>query len=60
MRCYDDLMASSEQHEAENFMYLAAIGVLPEGRGKGNASKMMNPVLEYCKKNDLQAYLETG
>lgn len=42
------------------FCYLYLIGVLPEGQGKGLASKLMNPVLEDCKLNNKSVFLETA
>jgi len=42
------------------YFYLGMVGVLPEARGKGLASKLMNPILDYCKINNLPAYLETA
>jgi GNAT superfamily N-acetyltransferase len=44
----------------KQFCYLYLIGVLPEGQGKGLASKLMNPVLEYCKLNNIPVFLETA
>jgi ribosomal protein S18 acetylase RimI-like enzyme len=44
----------------QKFYYLLAIGVLPEGRGKGLASKLMDPVLENCRANKIPVFLETA
>jgi GNAT superfamily N-acetyltransferase len=44
----------------QKFRYLLAIGVLPEGRGKGLASRLMNPVLKYCRENKIPVFLETA
>jgi GNAT superfamily N-acetyltransferase len=42
------------------YFYLGMVGVLPEARGKGLASKLMNPLLNYCKINNIPAFLETA
>lgn len=42
------------------YFYLCMIGVLHEGRGKGLASQLMDPVLNHCKNNSIPAFLETG
>lgn len=42
------------------YYYLYMIGVLPEGQGKGLASKLMNPLLEHCKKEQIPVFLETA
>jgi GNAT superfamily N-acetyltransferase len=47
-------------HPPEDFLYLWFIGVLPEGRGKGVASQLLDPVLEECKKQCLPVYLQTA
>lgn len=44
----------------QQFCYLYLIGVLPEGQGKGLASKLMNPVLEKCRLNNIPVFLETA
>lgn len=47
-------------HPADDFLYLWFIGVLPEGQGKGNASELLDPVLENCEKENLPVYLQTA
>jgi GNAT superfamily N-acetyltransferase len=42
------------------FCYLYLIGVVPEGQGKGIASKLMNPVLDECRLNNIPVFLETA
>lgn len=42
------------------FYYLLMIGVLPEGRGLGIASKLMNPILEHGKSKNIPIFLETA
>jgi GNAT superfamily N-acetyltransferase len=44
----------------QGFCYLYLIGVLPEGQGKGLASKLMNPVLDHCRGNQIPVFLETA
>jgi GNAT superfamily N-acetyltransferase len=52
----------SHKHFPANqpYCYLYMIGVLPEGQGKGLASKLMNPVIDYCNKAQIPVYLETA
>lgn len=42
------------------YVYLFMIGVSPQARGKGLASKLMDPVLEHCNLNNIPVYLETS
>jgi ribosomal protein S18 acetylase RimI-like enzyme len=42
------------------YCYLATIAVLPKAQGKGLASRLMNPVLELCRKKDIPVFLETA
>jgi GNAT superfamily N-acetyltransferase len=44
----------------QRFCYLYTIGVLPETQGKGLSSKLMNPVIEACKKLSWPLFLETA
>lgn len=52
----------SHNHFANHpkYFYLLTIGVLPEGQGKGLASMLMNPVLEYCSDSNIPIFLETA
>lgn len=42
------------------YVYLVNLAVLPEARGKGLASKLMNPIIEHCTKENISIYLETS
>lgn len=44
----------------DKFYHLYLIGVLPECQGKGYASRLMNPMLDYMDKNSIPVYLETA
>ncbi len=45
---------------SQDYLYLANIAVLPEAQGKGKGSLLLNPVLDYCAKNELPVFLETA
>ena len=46
--------------KSKRYCYLYLIGVLPQEQGKGVASVLMNPMLEYCKNMHIPVFLETG
>ncbi|NKB60604.1 MAG: GNAT family N-acetyltransferase [Gammaproteobacteria bacterium] len=60
IRSLKDKEAAENKHTGKKYFYLSAIGVLPQGRGKGLASKLMDPLLEHCKKHNFPVYLETA
>ncbi|MEZ5427118.1 MAG: GNAT family N-acetyltransferase [Pyrinomonadaceae bacterium] len=47
-------------HPPDDYLYLWFIGVLPEGRGRGNASRLLDPILKKCETEDLPVYLQTA
>jgi GNAT superfamily N-acetyltransferase len=55
-------LSVSHKHFPANqeYYYLYMIGVLPNGQGKGLASRLLNPVLENCKQNNIPVFLETA
>lgn len=59
-----ELLASEKytkrQYPKTDFLYLWLIGVLPEGRGKGNASELLDPILLDAERKNLPVYLETA
>jgi ribosomal protein S18 acetylase RimI-like enzyme len=46
------------QHQPYCQLYL--IGVLPEGQGRGLASSLMDPMIEYMKSKNIPMHLETA
>lgn len=44
----------------DDFYYLCMLGVHPQAQGKGLASKLMNPVIDMCRKLQIPVFLETG
>jgi len=42
------------------YRYLACIGVLPQGRGKGLANNLILPILEQSSREDTPVFLETA
>jgi len=42
------------------FVYLMNLAVLPNNRGKGYASELMNPILDHYKSQNISAFLETS
>lgn len=55
-----DLNHSEKVRTAPKFLYLAAVGLLPEYRGQGEASLLLDPGLDFAKKQKIPCYLETG
>ena len=53
-------ISHSHYQNHKKFYYLLTLGVLEEGRGKGLASQLMNPILEYCRDNNIPVFLETA
>jgi GNAT superfamily N-acetyltransferase len=47
-------------HPQGPHFYLAAIGTLPEARGKGGASGLLATRLEVCDREGVEAYLESS
>ncbi len=47
-------------HPDEPCWYLGTMGTLPERRGAGLASAVMQPVLDECDRTSMLAYLETS
>ena len=52
--------SSRQFPKRQKYWYLYTIGVLPEAQGKGLASRLMNPVIEICKKLKTPLFLETA
>jgi ribosomal protein S18 acetylase RimI-like enzyme len=46
-------------HPNEPHWYLPMIGVDPKEQGRGCGTALLSPVLEYCDRNGLPAYLES-
>ncbi|MCJ8312317.1 MAG: GNAT family N-acetyltransferase [Saccharospirillaceae bacterium] len=42
------------------YFYLNMLAVLPDKRGQGVASELINPILEICQTNNVSTYLETS
>ncbi|TFG17190.1 MAG: N-acetyltransferase [Promethearchaeota archaeon] len=61
MRAYDKLCKEKHQEHA-NFphYYLYNLAVHPDHQKKGNASKLLTPILEILDQQDLACYLETS
>lgn len=55
----DKLVHSHYPHEGK-YSQLYLIGVLPESRGKGLASELMNPMIARFNNKSIPVYLETG
>lgn len=47
-------------HPPDDFLYLWFLGVLPESRGKGVASELLDPVLAECGQKGLPVCLQTA
>ncbi len=43
-----------------NYLHLYLLGVLPEGRGKGLSSALLNPILNKCSQKSIPVLLETA
>jgi len=51
---------TKKSHPSCPHMYLFAIGVLPDQRGKGIGSNLMRHMLDRCDNNKIPAYLENS
>jgi ribosomal protein S18 acetylase RimI-like enzyme len=47
-------------HPSEPYWYLGTVGTLPDRRGEGLASAVLQPVLEACDRTSIVACLETS
>jgi len=47
-------------HPKDPHAYLFTIGAVPEGRGKGNAGKLLRAMLDVCDAQSVSAYLENS
>ena len=47
-------------HPKEPHWYLFAVGVVPEARGQGRGTKLLEPVLSRCDEERVPAYLEAS
>jgi ribosomal protein S18 acetylase RimI-like enzyme len=55
------LLGLERKHPAEPpHFYLASVGVMPEGQGRGLGSRLLQPVLEICDRDGIPAYLESS
>lgn len=54
------LSATKNQIPQGKYMYLSCIGVLPEAQGKGFAKKLIMPVLNQAKMENIDVFLETA
>lgn len=48
------------RHPGDRHLYLAVLGVDPDRQGAGIGSALLRPGLEFCDREGLAAYLETG
>lgn len=54
------LAVERRQPAAQDFFYLAALGVSPAAQGRGLGSKLMAPAFELCDTDRVGAYLESS
>jgi ribosomal protein S18 acetylase RimI-like enzyme len=59
-RITDDIQKIHKKLMKEPHWYLANIGVDPDHQGKGNASKLIKPMLERIEKESFPVFLETN
>ncbi|HYI67834.1 MAG TPA: GNAT family N-acetyltransferase [Candidatus Limnocylindrales bacterium] len=64
MREVTNAIAALEERHRHHAMrphfYLSALGVEPDRQGEGIGTKLMEPVLERCRREEVPAYLETA
>lgn len=61
LRCLADHAEIARHHPKDSpFVYLSLVGVLPQGRGRGLASGLMDPVLAHCRAEGIPVHLETA
>jgi len=51
---------NKQTQEHRKYLYLSCIGVLPEAQGKGFAKKLILPMLNQAKEQNLAVFLETA
>ncbi|MFT4049163.1 MAG: GNAT family N-acetyltransferase [Solirubrobacterales bacterium] len=54
------LQTERKQPKAQDFFYLAALGVDPSAQGRGLGSKLLQPALDICDEDRVGAYLESS
>ena len=55
------LLGLERKHPPEpRHFYLASVGVMPDGQGRGLGSRLLEPVLEICDRDGIPAYLESS
>lgn len=61
LQTYEKMAMDIKKEITNNFdWYLYNLSVRPEAQGKGIASKLMRPMLDFCDKEQMVAYLETN
>lgn len=58
---YESYAMNLKKEFTDNYdWYLYNLSIKKDAQGKGMASKLMRPMLEFCDKESMQAYLETN
>jgi ribosomal protein S18 acetylase RimI-like enzyme len=60
LRLLPGLLAVQRRHPVGPYAQLFVLGVEPEARGRGLASKLLRPILSDCDAHGVRAYLETS
>jgi len=55
-----DKLTHDQYPRVDTYCHLYLIGVLPEARGKGLASELINPMIEKMTENSIPMFLETA
>jgi ribosomal protein S18 acetylase RimI-like enzyme len=53
-------LVQKDYPEDKSFLYLWFIGTLPKSQGLGYGTSLLNPILEKCRQDKTEVYLETS